>query len=300
VPVFCSPIGQQSVLHGDAELATARAAADVGVPMAVSSVSSEPIEDVAGALGGTEKWFQLYWSSDWDVTESLVARAEDAGYDAVIVTVDTPTPGWRERELREAYLPFFDGHGVANYFEDPVFRERLDDPPEASDAAEAAALQRLIRTFGDASLTWSDLSWLRERTDLPVLVKGVLHPEDARLAADHADGVIVSNHGGRQVDGAVAALEALPGVVDAVPESFPVCFDSGIRGGADAAIALALGADAVGVGRPFAYGLALGGEAGVTHVLENLLADLDVTLQLSGIGSVGALSRDALVDRREL
>jgi isopentenyl-diphosphate delta-isomerase len=300
VPTFLAPIGQQSVAHDGAELATARAAADVGVPMCVSSVASEPLEDVADALGGTEKWFQLYWSSDREVAGSFVDRAGEAGYDAVVLTVDTPVPGWRERELREAFVPFFEGHGVANYLSDPVFRERLDEPPEAGEAAEAAAIQRLVRTFGDPSLTWSDLAWLRDRTDLPVFVKGILHPEDARLAADHADGVIVSNHGGRQIDGAIAALEALPAVVDAVPESVPVCFDSGIRGGADATVALALGADAVGLGRPYVYGLAAGGQAGLEHVLKDLLADLDVTLQLSGVGSVAALSRDLLVDRRAL
>jgi isopentenyl-diphosphate delta-isomerase len=290
-PVGLGPIGVQGILHEAGEVPAARAAATLGLPYAVSSAPSVPLEDVAEALDGAPGWFQLYPSADPAVSASLLDRAAAAGYEAVIVTVDTPTMGWRERDLEQGYLPFLEAEGVANYFADPAFRDALDAPPEAD---QNAAVQHFLDVFGDPSFTVADLETVRAETDLPVLVKGLLHPDDAERVLEHADGVVVSNHGGRQVDRAVPALEVLPDVVDAVGDRGPVLFDSGIRRGADAAIALALGADAVLLGRPYAYGLALAGEAGVREVCRNLLADLDLTLALSGHASVDELDRSAL------
>ncbi|MFC7045973.1 lactate 2-monooxygenase [Halobacteriaceae archaeon GCM10025711] len=298
VPVLLAPIGVQSIVHDDAELATARAAADLDVPFVLSTVSSEPMEDVADELGDAPGWFQLYWPTDRDLAESFVRRAEDAGYEAIVLTLDTPLMGWRERDVEQAYLPFLDAEGVANYFTDPVFRDGLSVDPEEQ---PQVAVQRFIDVFGNPSLTWADVEHLREFTDLPIVLKGVLHPDDARKAVDHgADAVIVSNHGGRQVDGAIGAAEALPRVVRAVNGDVPVLFDSGVRRGADAVKAIALGADAVLLGRPYVYGLALAGEDGVREVLRNFLADLDVTLGLCGQSSVAGLDRSLLVDEREL
>ena len=295
LPVLLAPLGVLSVVHEAGELAVARAAADLDIPMVLSSASSYTMEEVAEVLGDTPKWFQLYWSADPEIARSFVERAEDADYDGIVVTLDTPLLGWRERDIEQGYLPFLDGEGVANYFSDPAFRERLDAPPEEN---EGSAVMEFIDVFGDPSLTWDDLANLRAETDLPLIVKGVLHPDDAARAVEcGADGVIVSNHGGRQVDGAIGALTALPGVVDAV-EDTPVLFDSGIRGGADAVKAIALGADAVLLGRPYAYGLAVDGEAGVRSVLENFRADLDLTLALAGHTSFDDLDRTVLLDRR--
>ncbi|MGB9986110.1 alpha-hydroxy-acid oxidizing protein [Salarchaeum japonicum] len=293
-PVVLAPIGVQSIIHERGELATADAAADTDVPMCLSSASSETLEDVSDELGGTRKWFQLYWSSDRDIAASFVERAEDAGYEALVVTLDTPMMGWRERDVSQGYLPFLDGEGVANYTSDPAFRDLLSQPPEEN---MDAALSEFLAVFGDATLTWDDLDWLTDQTDLPIVLKGILHPADARRAVEKgAEGVVVSNHGGRQVDNAIAALDALPGVADAVGDDVDVLFDSGIRRGADAIVALALGADAVLLGRPYAYGLALDGADGVSEVLENFLADLDLTLALTGNTSPADLDRSIFAD----
>ncbi|WP_435346594.1 alpha-hydroxy-acid oxidizing protein [Haloarchaeobius sp. HRN-SO-5] len=292
VPVLLAPIGAQGILHEDGDLASARAASEWNLPYVCSTQSSEPLEDVADALGDVPKWFQLYWSEDRDLTESLVTRAEDAGYDALVVTLDTPHLGWRERDVERGFLPFLDGDGIANYVTDPAFRDRLDQSPAEN---PRAAAQEFVQVFSDPTLTWGDLDWLRDLTDLPVVCKGILHPEDARSAVEHgADGVVVSNHGGRQVDGAVAALDQLPAVVDAVGDEATVVFDSGIRRGSDALVALALGADAVSLGRPWVYGLAIAGQDGVSEVCENFLADLDLTLALAGYDDVDDVDGSAL------
>lgn len=300
-PVGLAPIGVQSILHDEGERASARAAADLGLPFVSSTVASEPMEEVADEVGDAPAWFQLYWSSERNLTESFVERAADAGYEALVVTVDTPIISWRERDVEQAYLPFLDGEGVGNYFSDPVFRELLGADPEEN---EDVAVMKFVDVFGDASLTWADLEWLDERTDLPIVVKGIVHPEDAELALESgADGVIVSNHGGRQVDNALPAIEALPAVVDHLAEAdygdAPVLFDSGIRRGADAVTALALGAELVFLGRPYAYGLAIDGEDGVREVCRNFLADLDLTMGLSGRASVDELDRSMLAEAGE-
>ena len=300
-PVALAPIGVQSILHEEAEVGSARAAADLGVPFVQSSAATEPMEDVADAVGDSPAWFQLYWSSNRDLARSFVERAEAAGYETLVVTVDTPVISWRERDVEQAYLPFLDGEGVGNYVTDPVFRELLGADPEAN---QDAAVMQFVDVFGDASLTWDDLEWLSGLTELPILVKGLVHPDDAVLALESgADGVIVSNHGGRQVDNALPAIEALPRVVDRLTEAgyddAPVVFDSGIRRGADAVVALALGAELVLLGRPYAYGLAIDGEDGVREVCRNFLADLDLTMGLSGQASVDDLDRDLLVEADE-
>ncbi len=279
-PVLLAPIGVQGILHPEGERAVARAAAAVGLPFVLSTVSSASLEAVAEVMGEAPRWFQLYWGRDPELTRSLIRRAEAAGYEALVVTLDTTLLAWREQDLAHAYLPFLQGEGLANYFSDPVFRSRLETPPEAN---PTAAILTFARVFSNPDLTWDDLAFLKENTRLPILLKGILHPDDARRAAEAGmDGVIVSNHGGRQVDGAIAALDALPMIVEAVGDRLPVLFDSGIRRAADVLKAMALGARAVLLGRPYACGLAVGGEAGVRFVLENLLAELDLALGLLG------------------
>lgn len=330
-PLLLAPIGVLELARRDGDAAAARAAAAYGIPAVLSNQASAPMEAVAAAMEavrpGAPRWFQLYWSSSRDLVASLVARAEAGGCDAIVVTLDTHVLGWRPRDLDLGYLPFSRGLGIAQYTSDPVFRglvrermagagprERAAVTPAAvasfasilrhhpGDLREKlrsgeplAAVETFLDVFADPSLGWDDLAFLRERTSLPIILKGVLHPDDARRAVDAGvDGVQVSTHGGRQIDGEVAALDALPGVVDAVAGRLPVLFDSGIRGGADAVIALALGARAVAVGRPYAYALALAGERGVRELLRNLLAELDITLGLSGVSRVADLDRSVL------
>jgi lactate 2-monooxygenase len=291
-PVMLAPVGVMSIVHDEAELAVARAARELGLPMVLSNAASTAMEDVAAELGDAPRWFQLYWPTDNDLAASFVSRAKDAGYSAIVVTLDTRMLAWRPRDLARAYLPFLKGQGVANYLEDPVFRAALDKSPEDD---LQAAIGHWATLFANPGLSWDDLAFLQAHTDLPIVLKGVLHPDDARKAVDAGvDGLIVSNHGGRQVDGAVAALEALPDVVDAVPDDFPVLFDSGIRTGADVLKALALGARAVLVGRPYVWGLGLGGEDGVKQVLRSLLADFDLTLALSGYTNPSDVGQQAL------
>ncbi len=321
-PVLLSPVGVMELFHADADLVVARAAASVGVPMVFSNQASVPMERCAAVMGDAPRWFQLYWSSDDELVESLVMRAERCGCEALVVTLDTTMLGWRTRDLDLAHLPFLHGKGIAQYTSDPVFMGNLGEPLPAPPAPGSpvsvaalralvamaravpgstltnlrtgraqAAVRRFVATYSRSWLTWKDLAWLRARTKLPIVLKGLLHPDDARMAVEYGmDGVFVSNHGGRQVDGSVAALDALVGVVEAVQNRVPVLFDSGVRGGADVFKAIALGARAVGIGRPYLYGLALAGETGVREVLANLLAELELTMALSGCASVGEIA----------
>ncbi|MDF9716178.1 MULTISPECIES: lactate 2-monooxygenase [unclassified Nocardioides] len=292
-PLMLAPVGVLGICEpeGHGDLTTARAAAATGVPMIASTLSQDPLEDVAAQLGDTPGWFQLYPPNDRELTESLVRRAEAAGYTALVITLDTLTLGWRPRDLALASFPQLKGLCLANYTSDPVFRSRLAAPPEED---PQAAVGHWAMIFGNQSLGWDDLAWLRSLTDLPILLKGICSADDARRAVDAGiDGIYCSNHGGRQANGGLPALDVLTEVVDAAGDA-PVVFDSGVRSGPDVVKALALGARAVAVGRPYAYGLAVGGQAGVEHVLRCLLAETDLTMAINGYPSVAVLSREAL------
>ena len=310
-PVLLAPIGALEMVHRDADLAVARAAAAEGIGYIFSNQASVPMETCAGAMGTTPRWFQLYWSSDDEFVRSLVTRAEKCGCEAIVVTLDTTVLGWRPRDLDQGYLPFLQGLGLAQYLSDPVFRAKIPavapDPgfkPRGVGLIGAALSHRrkgkqfglsmrkmrsatayFTATYSRLDLTWTDIARLRAMTRLPIILKGIRHAEDAKLAREHgADGLIVSNHGGRQVDGEIASLDALPDIA-AVAGDMPVLLDSGIRSGRDVAVALAMGAKAVLLGRPYVYGLTLAGEQGVREVIRNLVAEFDLTLALSGATS---------------
>jgi lactate 2-monooxygenase len=312
-PLLLAPIGALDLVRRGADLAVARGAAAAGVPMVVSNQAGTPMEDIAAVGGPT--WFQLYWSTSDELVDSFLRRAEASGCDAVVVTLDTTMLGWRPRDLDLGHLPFARGIGIAQYTSDPVFRGLVEQtlaapsagaPPRVTPQAvrtlleitrnapgrfrdnlrspvPRAAVETFLRVYSRPRLSWEDLATLRSRTRLPIVLKGVLHPDDARRAADAGvDGVVVSNHGGRQIDHAVASLDALPGVVDAVGDALPVLLDSGVRTGADVATAVRLGARAVLLGRPFVHGLALDGARGVAQVLQNVVAELDLVCGLAG------------------
>ena len=294
-PVLLGPVGAQGIIHPESDLASGRAATSLGIPFILSTLSSRTMEDVAQVMGNAPRWFQLYWGKDHELTSSLLRRAKRSGYSALVVTLDTNLLGWRERDLQHTYLPFLLGQGLANYFSDPVFRSRLKETPEAD---PAAAIRLWASLFSNTALTWSDLAWLRQQSRMPILLKGILHPDDARQAIDAGcDGIIVSNHGGRQVDGAIAALEALPAISEIIQQKIPVLFDSGIRYGSDAVKALALGARAVLLGRLYLWGLAVAGEQGVRDIVQNFVAEFDLTLGLSGFKSCKELDASPLRHR---
>ncbi len=329
-PFLLAPVGVLELAHREADCAVARAARDTGTGMILSNQASRPMEGVTRILGDTPHWFQLYWSRSDELVESLVSRAGRCGCQAIVITLDTTMLGWRTRDLEGAFLPFLHGKGIAQYTSDPVFRRLITEPPAADgqppqprpranpaalrtlieltraypdsfwrtliSGRGRAAVQRFSQIYSRPSLTWETLAFLRERTELPIVLKGILHPDDAaRAVHEGIDGVIVSNHGGRQVDGEIATLDALPAVVDAVDGRIPVLLDSGVRGGADVFKALALGARAVLIGRPYVYALALAGRTGVREYLMNLAADFDLTMGLAGRRSVAEIGPDALV-----
>jgi L-lactate dehydrogenase (cytochrome) len=327
-PLLLGPVGALELVHRDADLAVAKAAAGLGVPMVFSNQASVSMETCAAAMGDAPRWFQLYWSTSDELVESLVGRAETAGCDALVVTLDTTMLGWRPRDRDLGHLPFALGKGIAQYTSDPVFRRLVGERAAEARPAEPqprptpaavraligmtrawpgsfrdnlrsplprAAVETFLAIYSRPSITWTDLAWLRERTRLPILLKGVLHPDDARRALDEGvDGVVVSTHGGRQVDRSIAALDALPEVVGAVAGRAPVLLDSGVRSGADVYTAVALGATAVLLGRPYVWGLALAGEAGVAQVVADVLGEFDLTLGLTGHTAVDQLSPDVL------
>ncbi len=282
-PVLTAPVGVLGMIREHGETIVGEVAAELGVGSVLSTASSSTVEDV-GAVSGENWWYQLYWPADDELARSLVQRAAKAGAKAIVVTADTPGMGWRPRDLEMGHLPFLRAQGIANYLSDPVFRAKLATPPEESPEAMQMAVLTWVSLFGNHTLRASDIAKIRQWTGLPVLVKGILHEDDARAVVDAgADGVVVSNHGGRQVDGAIAALDALGPVAAAVGDRSTILLDSGIRCGADVLIALALGADAVLYGRPWVYGLGLAGADGVRHALRILLADMDVTMGLAGL-----------------
>ena len=288
-PFLLAPVGVQSIAHPDGELATARAARATGAGMILSTAAHYSMEEVASELGPEHpKWYQLYWVNNREVTQSFVHRAEAAGFGAIVVTLDTLRLGWRDRDLGHAYLPFWHGQGIGQYTSDPVFRGLYPDQVDIPEQAGPLSLM----LFSNLGLTWRDFEWLRQQTSLPILAKGILAAEDALMAREIGlDGIIVSNHGGRQVDGSVAALDALVEVRDAVGDDYPVLFDSGIRRGTDIIKAHCLGADACLVGRPYMYGLAVGGQSGVERVVRQLWAEVDTNLSLMGGRSLRELDR---------
>jgi lactate 2-monooxygenase len=326
-PVIAGPVGALELVHRDSDLAVARTTSELGIPYVFSNQASHSMEDTAAVMGNAPRWFQLYWSSSDDLVASLLRRAENAGAQAIVITLDTHTLGWRPRDLDLAYLPFIHGIGIAQYTSDPVFRalvhDRMGAPssgPRPRVTASAiktlldmtrhypgpflanlrsgeprVAVETFLDVFSRPSLTWAELAFARAHTSLPIVLKGIQHPDDAKLAVDAGvDGIIVSNHGGRQIDGAIGSLDALPTIIDTVGGRMPVLFDSGIRGGSDILKAMALGAAAVLVGRPWVYGLAIAGERGASEVLRNLIAEFDIALGLSGNTSVAELSLDAI------
>ncbi|QGM30332.1 alpha-hydroxy-acid oxidizing protein [Bacillus sp. N3536] len=288
-PLFIAPVGVNKIAHEDGEIAVAKAAAKFNFPYIQSTVSSYSIEEIAAATPGSSKWFQLYWSSNKEIAFSMARRAEAAGYEAIVLTVDTVMLGWREEDIRNQFSPLKRGYGQGNYATDPVFMADLTEQSQES------IVDSILENIYHPTLNWNDITELRNHTSLPILIKGILHPDDAKLAIEKGiDGIIVSNHGGRQLDGVIASIDALSGIVEAVNGSIPVLFDSGVRRGSDAVKALALGATAVCIGRPFVWGLAAGGQKGVERVLENFLQETKVSISLAGVRNMEEL-RNMLV-----
>lgn len=303
-PVALAPVGVQKIFHPQAESGAARAAAAEGVPYILSTASSTSIEDVAKANGDGARWYQLYWPSNEhnDVTISLLNRAKASGYTALVVTLDTYMLGWRPSDMDNGYNPFLraDNVGVEIGFTDPVYQKKFKEAhgKEISEDMGTAASEWASTVFPGLSHSWEDVKFLQEHWDGPIVLKGVQSVADAKKAVEiGVQGIVVSNHGGRQQDGGAASLTMLPKIVDAVGDKLDIIFDSGIRCGADIAKALALGAKMVLVGRPYIYGLTLEGEEGVKHVIRSLLGDLDLTLHLAGVPTVdkATLNRDILL-----
>jgi len=324
-PILIAPVGVLELAHKDADVAVGKAAASVNIPYIFSSQASRSMEEVSSVMGNNPRWFQLYWSKSRELVKSFVQRAEKCGCSAIVVTLDTTMLGWRTRDLEMAYLPFLEGRGIAQYTSDPVFQKLMDEAepqtkrkitwqsingliqmtknyPGTSffsklfSGRQIKAVQKFISIYSNPALAWDDLKYLREVTNLPVLLKGILHADDARKAVDFGmNGIIVSNHGGRQVDGSISTIAALPSIVDAVQNKIPVLMDSGIRGGADIFKAFALGAKAVCIGRPYVYGLAAGGEQGVKEVLQNMITDFELTMGLAGCKSVSEISKENIL-----
>jgi lactate 2-monooxygenase len=324
-PFLLAPIGVLEMVHPQADVAVGKAAAALGIPYIFSNQASKPMEEVATVMGNSPHWFQLYWSKSHDLVASFVERAEKCGCSAIVVTLDTTMLGWRTRDLDMAHLPFLLGKGIAQYTSDPVFQKLMDEPepeikrtftlPLLSGVIEMVknypgagffsklksgrpmkAVQKFVSIYSNPSLTWEDLKFLRQHTKLPVLLKGILHPDDARKAIDYGiNGIVVSNHGGRQVDGSISTIAALPNIVNAVQKKIPVIIDSGIRGGADVFKALALGANAVCLGRPYVYGLTLAGHQGVEEVLRHFICDFELTMGLAGCKNISEITTECLI-----
>lgn len=325
-PLLLSPVGVLEMVHHEADVAVAKAASSLGLPYIFSNQASKPMEECAAVMGDSPRWFQLYWSKSNELVQSFIQRAERCGCTALVVTLDTTLLGWRTRDLDLAYLPFLEGKGIAQYTSDPVFQKLLDEPDDSEPVKRKVTLQSLqglismtknypgnnffsklasgrplkaVRKFVDIysnpATNWNDLKWLRQQTKLPILLKGILHPDDAAKALDAGmNGIIISNHGGRQVDGSIATLDALPEIANVIQNKIPVLLDSGVRGGADVFKALALGATAVCIGRPYVYGLAIDGSQGVCEVMQNIMADFELTMALSGCAAISEINQTTL------
>jgi isopentenyl diphosphate isomerase/L-lactate dehydrogenase-like FMN-dependent dehydrogenase len=326
-PVLLAPVGAGALMGADSDLKIARGAAANGVPYIFSNQGCNPMEETAAEMGDTPRWVQLYWSTDEGLVDSMLARAEAIGAGALVVTLDTTLLGWRPMDLNLGSLPFSQGLGIAQYTSDPRFMQIVRDrvaaatkqPTEVTLGAiktllamtrnhpggfldnlrspePRGAVETFLDIYSNPGLSWDHLATLRERTRLPVVLKGILHPDDAKRAFDSGvDGIVVSNHGGRQVDNAIASLDALVTIREAVGDDPTVLLDSGIRTGADVFTALALGADAVLLGRPHMYGLAIAGAQGVAEVVANVIAELDLTMALSGTADLASITRELVV-----
>jgi lactate 2-monooxygenase len=323
-PILLSPVGVLEMVNAQADVAVAKAAARLELPYIFSNQASRSMEECAAVMGDGPRWFQLYWSKSNELVQSFVQRAEHCGCTALVVTLDTTMLGWRTRDLDMAYLPFLEGKGIAQYTSDPVFQKMLDEPDKDPQIKRAItvnairglismvnnypgngffnklksgkplkAVRKFVSIYSNPATTWNDLSFLREQTKLPILLKGILHADDARKAMDAGmDGIIVSNHGGRQVDGSISTMEALPKIIEVTQNKIPVLLDSGVRGGADVFKALALGAKAVCVGRPYVYGLTVAGEQGVYEVMQNFMADFELTMGLAGCRNISEITKE--------
>ncbi|MFC7529780.1 lactate 2-monooxygenase [Actinoplanes sp. GCM10030250] len=327
-PILLAPVGAGQLVDRDSDLHTARAAAATGIPYVFTNQGGTPMEQTAAAMGDTPRWFQLYWSTDEGLVDSLIQRAEAIGAGALVITLDTTVLGWRPQDLNLGSLPFAQGLGIGQYTSDPRFRELVDARPASTgprpqvtlaairsllsivrnhpgsfwanlrSPRPRASVETFLDIYSNPRLSWDHIATVRDRTRLPVVLKGILHPDDARRAFElGVDAVVVSNHGGRQVDGAIASLDALVRVREAVGPEPAVLMDSGIRSGADVFTALALGADAVLLGRPYMYGLAIAGQRGVEQVITDIVAELDLTMALTGVSDLAGITRELLDDR---
>ena len=291
-PFILAPIGVQSILHKDGEIASARAAAKMNMPFILSTVSSITMEEIVKKSPEGEKWLQLYPAKDKNIIRNFIKRAEKAGYSAIVVTADTTMLGWRERDLNNAYLPFLRGEGLANFFSDPVFRRRLEKPPEED---LIKAIMEFISVYVNPFFSWEDFKEICSTTEIPVILKGITHREDVKLAfKSGARAVVISNHGGRQVDGAISSLDALEEVTESGDLKGEILFDSGFRRAADAIKAIALGASGILIGRPYAYALSVAGQEGIELYLEQVMAEMDLEMGLSGIKNLKELNRESL------
>ncbi|MFC3041086.1 alpha-hydroxy-acid oxidizing protein [Virgibacillus xinjiangensis] len=290
-PFLLAPIGVLKLADEQGDLAVARAAANSNVPFIQSTVSSYSIENIAQAASGSSKWFQLYWAKDEEISFNMVKRAEDAGYEAIVLTIDTITLGYREKDLYHRFSPLAQGYGQGNFESDPVFLSKLEE------IHSRTIVESIVDNINYPALDWEHVKELKRRTSLPILLKGILHPEDALRAIRYGvDGIIVSNHGGRQLDGVISSIDALPEIVKVVDGQIPILFDSGVRRGIDALKVLAFGADAVLLGRPYVYSLAAGGEKGVERFLANFLQDFQTSMMLSGVKNIEELRQMKIVN----
>lgn len=317
IPFLFAPIGVLGMVHPHGDLEMANASRNNGVPMIISNQASYSIESIAHALGKSQRWFQLYFSKSYELVESLISRAENSGYQAIVLTLDTAILGWRTLDLDNAFLPFLYGKGIANYTSDPVFLNMLRAMPKGgltnrsfnlsmiSSVLEIyrqfpgglranigsdiplRAVRKFIEIYSKTDLSWEDISWLRQKTKLPVILKGILRPEDAMKALDYGiDGIVVSNHGGRQIDQVISSVDALCAIKKVVPEEYPLILDSGVRTGTDVLISLALGAKAVLLGRPYVYALGIAGAAGVNAYVQQIAAEFEIVMRLCGISNI--------------
>ena len=289
-PLLIAPVGVQAIFHSDKETGMASIAAEVGVPYIMSTASSSTIEEVATASGPGDRWFQLYWPQDDEITISILKRAQKSGFKVLVVTLDTWALSWRPWDLDHAYVPFFKGIGNSVGFSDPVFRRKYKEDHGGKEIEEditSASEAWIQAAWSGAAHSWEQLEVLKNNWEGPIVLKGIQHPDDAVRAVECGmDGIVVSNHGGRQMDGAVGSLDMLPEIVEAVGDKCTVLFDSGVRTGADIIKALCLGARGVLIGRPWVYGFGVAGKEGAKQVMKGLLADLDQSMGLAGMQSV--------------